>query len=195
MKQRKILILFFGIVSLVFSLNEISSTYAKYSTSTKASTNINIARWDIMVNDTHIKNGKEESVNITPNYIDNPNVTSGTIAPGSVGYFDIKIDASLTDVSFDYDIVVNPSETSIVSDLKILKYYIDDVSNIKDAENDTISDSIDIAEEKLIKTIRIYIIWDDENGMMSNEEDSIAGHNASEQDASINVTINFKQKI
>lgn len=194
MKKRKFLVLFFGIVSLVFSLNEISSTYAKYSTTTKTSTDINIARWDIVVNDTHIKNEDIKKASIVPNYVENPNVAENKIAPGSVGYFDLTIDSSMTDVSFDYEIMVTPSEDSIVSVLKILKYYIDDASNITDAVDSTIVDSFSIDENRK-KTIRIYIIWDDETGEMTNEEDSFAGHNYDIYNASVDISIKFKQKI
>lgn len=196
MKQRKFLILFFGIVSLVFSLNEITSTYAKYATSTKTKTDINISRWDIVVNEEHIKNETTELANITPHYIDNPNVAANTLAPGSVGYFDITIDAGFTDVSFDYEINVKPNDNSIVKDLRILKYYIDDVNNLSEVdETGVIADYIDIQSENKTKTIRIYIIWDDENGKMSNEEDSNAGHEADNENASVDISINFKQKI
>lgn len=195
MKQKKLLYLFFGLVSLVFSLNAISSTYAKYATKSISNNSLNVARWDIVVNDRHIKNNSTENAIIEPKYIDNPNVTAGVIAPGSVGYFDLTIDGSYTDVSFDFDIEVLPNENSIVQDLRIMKYYIDDVDNITDAIDNNITGSINHDDENKVKTVRIYIIWDDENGSMTNEEDTVAGHSADTQDASVDVRLNFKQKI
>lgn len=196
MKQKRLIFLFFGLVSLVFSLNTINSTFAKYATKSVTKTNFNVARWDIVVNNQHIKNSTEEIASITPNYIENNNVAAGVIAPGSIGYFDITIDGSYTDVSFNFDISVLPNKNSAVSDLKIMKYYIDSVDNITDSiDESTISSEINFDDESKQKTIRIYIIWDDTTGMMTNEEDSIAGHEAEEKTASVDVKINFKQKI
>lgn len=196
MKQNKLLILFFGLVSLAFSLNAINETYAKYATKAVSNTELNVARWDIIVNDQHIKNNSEEITTITPKYIDNPNVSSGVIAPGSIGYFDLTIDGSFTDVSFDFDISVLPNEESSVKDIKISKYYIDSVDNIQDGNNESIiSGEILATDQVKEKVVRIYVIWDDETGEMTNEEDSYAGHNADNQNASINVKLNFKQKI
>lgn len=194
MKQRKMLVLFFGLVSLVFSLNTINSTYAKYVTSTKGDTKINVARWDIIVNEEHIKDENPLSTSITPNYIANPNVAEGVIAPGSVGYFDMEIDGTSTDVSFDFDISVTPKANSAVSDIKILKYYIDDVNNITDELIDNkINDKILISDENRVKTVRIYIIWDDTTGIMDNDADTVAGHNADTSNAEVEINLTFHQ--
>lgn len=196
MKQRKLIFLFFGLVSLVFSLNAINQTFAKYATKSTAKSEFNIARWDIVVNDEHIKNNQEEFASITPNYIENPNVAEGVIAPGSIGYFDLNIDGSYTDVSFDFDVQVLPDEESSISDLKIMKYYIDNIDNIEDAnEESIISSTINWNDETKTKFIRIYIIWDDTTGIMTNEDDSYAGHDAENQYASVKVKLNFRQKI
>lgn len=196
MQQKKLLLLFFGLVSLVFSLNTINSTYAKYATKATARSNFDVAKWDLIVNNQHIKNNSEKKVTIEPKYIENNNVAAGVIAPGSVGYFDLTIDGSNTDVSFTFDISVLASEDSAVSDVKILKYYIDSVDNITNASvSNLISSEINVNDENKLKTVRIYIVWDDETGTMTNEEDSIAGYQAEEKTANIDVKINFKQKI
>ena len=188
--------LFFGLVSLVFSLNTINSTFAKYATKSITKSEFNVARWDIVVNNQHIKNSTEEISTITPNYIENNNVAAGVIAPGSVGYFDLTIDGSYTDVSFNFDISVLASENSAVSDLRIMKYYVDSVDNITDAEfGNTISGEINFEDSNKQKNIRIYVIWDDINGEMTNEEDSTAGHEAEEKNANVDIKINFSQKI
>lgn len=196
MQQKKLLLLFFGLVSLVFSLNTINTTYAKYATKVTARSNFDVAKWDLIVNNQHIKNNSEKKVTIEPKYIENNNVASGVIAPGSVGYFDLTIDGSNTDVSFTFDISVLASDDSAVSDVKILKYYIDSVDNITNASvGNLISSEINVNDENKLKTVRIYIVWDDETGTMTNEEDSIAGYQAEEKTANIDVKINFKQKI
>ena len=69
-----------------------------------------------------------------------------------------------------------------VKDLRIMKYYVDSVDNITDAEfGNTISGEINFEDSNKQKNIRIYVIWDDINGEMTNEEDSTAGHEAEEK--------------
>ena len=195
MSKKKRFILFLAIASLFFSMNMVQKTYAKYVTTSNGEANLNIARWDIVVNDEHIKNKEELSADITPQYAENPNVAEGVIAPGSIGYFDITIDPTNTDVSFDFEISID-NEESDVTDLKLLKYYIDSEDNIKDAEeNEVISDSININDKKA-KTVRIYVIWDESiNETMDNIKDSEVGHDSENKKASVNVNLKFKQTL
>lgn len=195
MSKKKRFILFLAIASLFFSMNMVQKTYAKYVTTSNGEANLNIARWDIVVNDEHIKNKEELSADITPQYIENPNVAEGVIAPGSIGYFDITIDPTNTDVSFDFEISID-NEESDVTDLKLLKYYIDSEDNIKDAEeNEVIFDSININDKKA-KTVRIYVIWDEStNETMDNIKDSEVGHASENKKASVNVNLKFKQTL
>lgn len=195
MSKKKRFILFLAIASLFFSMNMVQKTYAKYVTTSNGEANLNIARWDIVVNDEHIKNKEELSADITPQYVENPNVAEGVIAPGSIGYFDITIDPTNTDVSFDFEISID-NEESDVTDLKLLKYYIDSEDNIKDAEeNEVIFDSININDKKA-KTVRIYVIWDESlNETMDNIKDSEVGHDSENKKASVNVNLKFKQTL
>lgn len=195
MSKKKRFILFLAIASLFFSMNMVQKTYAKYVTTSNGEANLNIARWDIVVNDEHIKNKEELSADITPQYAENPNVAEGVIAPGSIGYFDITINPTNTDVSFDFEISID-NEESDVTDLKLLKYYIDSEDNIKDAEeNEVISDSININDKKA-KTVRIYVIWDESiNETMDNIKDSEVGHDSENKKASVNVNLKFKQTL
>lgn len=195
MSKKKRLILFLAMASLFFSMNMVQKTYAKYVTTSNGEANLNIARWDIVVNDEHIKNKEELSADITPQYVENPNVAKGVIAPGSIGYFDITIDPTNTDVSFDFEISID-NEESDVTDLKLLKYFIDSEDNIKEAEeNEIITDSININNKKA-KTVRIYVIWDEStNQAMDNIKDSEVGHDSENKKASVNVNLKFKQTL
>lgn len=198
MSKKKKITLFLALISLLFSLNTVQTTYAKYASKTSNEASLNIARWDISVNNEHIKNTEKLTAEITPNYIDNPNVAAGVIAPGSIGYFDLTIDPENTDVSFSFDISIDDDETSDVTDLRLLKYYIDDENNLIEVDETftTIHDEIKI-DNKVSKTIRIYVIWDDneltEN--MDNASDSTIGHDANNKKASIKVNMKFKQII
>lgn len=196
MSKKKRLILLLAIISLFFSVSMVQKTYAKYVTTSNGEANLNIARWDIVVNNEHIKNKSELTATITPEYVENPNVAAGVIAPGSIGYFDITIDPTNTDVSFDFEISID-NTNSDVTDLKLLKYYIDSEENLKDAtsSDEIITDSIRI-ENKVAKTVRIYVIWDESiDETMDNSKDSEIGHDAYNKNASVNVNLKFKQAL
>lgn len=195
MKKKK-LFLILAIISLLFSLNMIQDTYAKYVSSTNGNAALNIARWDIVVNNEHIKNNQDLTASIEPNYVDNPHVAAGVIAPGSIGYFDITIDPSVTDVSFEYSIEVMPSETSIVKDLKLIKYYFNTEDNLilVDETNAIITKNILTTDERKPTTIRLYVMWDDSDAnKMTNEEDTKVGHDSEEATAEVLVALKFKQ--
>lgn len=198
MSKKKRFVLFLAIISLFVSLNMVEKTYAKYVTETTGSASLNIARWDIVVNDEHIKDNQSLTAELTPNYVENPNVAAGVIAPGSIGYFDITIDPENTDVSFSFDITVDETEDSNVTDLEVLKYYIDSEDNLVNVDNSftSISDTITI-DNKVSKTVRIYIIWNDnqETENMNNDNDSAVGHDTENSKASVKVNLTFKQTL
>lgn len=196
MSKKKRFILILAIISLFVSMNMVQKTYAKYVTTSKGDANLNIARWDIVVNNEHIKNKEELTATITPEYVENPNVAAGVIAPGSIGYFDLTIDPTNTDVSFSFEISID-NNGSDVTDLKLLKYYIDSEDNMKDAlsSDEIITDSINI-NDKRVKTVRVYVIWnEDTNEMMDNIKDSEVGHDAENKNASVNINLKFKQTL
>ena len=199
MDTKKRLTLLFAMLSLLFTINMVESTYAKYASKTTTSSKMNIARWDIKVNDEAIKDKNTLDAEITPNYLDNINVAPGVIAPGSIGYFDITIDPANTDVSFEYEISVTPATDTSVTDLRLLKYQIENKGDMVEVAKGTttITDEI-LKTEKDKRKITIYVIWDDsESNDMDNIEDSEVGHNASDVSVfgDVKVAMKFKQKI
>ena len=184
---------------LILSMCLIQNTLAKYASQTSGQTQMNIARWDIVVNNQHIKNNAELSESITPNYLANENVAEGVIAPGSIGYFDLKIDKGQTDVSFEYEITARPSNASSVSDLVLYQYSTDGGSTlhtVQPEDDDKITGRMLMSNPtETNRTIRIYVKWVDgistEN--LTNEDDSYVGHNASTSTAEVQVALKFKQ--
>lgn len=198
MKKNKKLVFIMAILSLLVTINMIQSTYAKYVSSTYGNASLNIAKWDIIVNDEHIKNHEELEAVIEPLYLDNPNVAAGVIAPGSIGYFDLKINPGETQVSFDYEINVEPDVDSSVTDLNIYQYYVDSSENIisVDETYEGIKGTINYSEIPTEQTVRVYVIWNDneETENMNNEKDTEIGWDAVNQNATVKVSLKFKQK-
>lgn len=196
MKIRKkifILIILILICTLIFSLVQI---YAKYLSSSTGNTKIKVASWNIKVNDLSIKTNTDISSVITPIFPGNEHIASDVITPTSEGYFDLNLDFSNVDVSFEYLINAKVSDTSPVKDLVVTGYSVDDQDKIIfDEFNSPISDIILLNSGITNRKIRIYIMWNDDETtqLMSNLEDTAA--TSSTQPVTFDVNISFTQKI
>lgn len=179
-KKVKKITFILAMISLTICLSIIKTTYAKYLTSASGDASIQIARWKILVNNLDIQKNNELSSVIKPVFEGNENIASNVIAPTAEGYFDIIIDATNTDVSFDYEITTKKNETSSVSDLILSAYSIDDGTkqNITNKDGQLkLTNSIKYNQEKKTIKLRIYLKWNDDetNGAtMNNSSDTTA---------------------
>ena len=190
-KKLLLLLIFIIICILVYTIIQI---YAKYVSSASGSASMNVASWDIKVNNLSIKNNTDISSVIVPVFPGNSNMASGIIAPTAEGYFDLNLDFSTTDVSFRYDISLDVDENSSVQDLVATGYSIDGGS-IVSFENSpyTLSDTILHNSGTSSRTIRVYIKWDDDpaTSTMSNADDTLS--TKSDNPALYDVNISFTQ--
>ena len=190
-KKSFILLVGIFICLLLFSIVLI---YAKYLSSASGQTDVNIARWNIIVNDKSIKNNTDISSAIQPVFEGNENIASNIIAPTAEGYFDLNFDFTDVDVSFKYEITVSSNENSSVSDLVTTGYSQDDGEKITfDEFNKPITDTISLGDNIDNRKIRVYIIWNDDetSSTMTDEDDT----QSTKQDlpALLNVNISFTQ--
>ena len=188
MKNRiKLLIVF---ITLAFALSIMSSTYSRYVADANGDVTLAFAKWQILVNDEDITNGDVKSLDIAPTILENENVASGKLAPSSVGYYDIEIDASNVETSFDLHITLDSED---MTDLKITKYSINEDEEIDIVDNQ-IDESFDYSDELDIITIRIYFEWYDmEDGNMTDEDDSSLAN--SNDEITISTNLSFEQKV
>lgn len=190
MKRRiKILIAF---VALAFSLSIISTTYSRYVADANGDVALTFAKWQILVNDEDITSGNVESIDITPTIVENENVASGKLAPSSLGYYDIEIDVSNVETSFDMHITLDNED---MSDLRITSYSIDDGEEIE-IEDGQIDESFDYDEDLETINIRIYFEWydvDDGDSEMDNEDDTEFVSN--NEEITITTNLSFEQRI
>lgn len=189
-------------------LTTAKATYARYATATTGTTNLNMAQWQISINNQNITENYNTQLTFTPVMEENENVKAGTIAPGSSGYFDIQINPEKVDVSFSYDIMLQLPEDSIVSDLKITNYAIiqqgqedeqiqkvpytgTSIQNVMKYENQTEHFKFSPF------TVRIFFEWyDGQDNLMNDSEDTQASQIASsDEDVSFNIlaSLSFKQ--
>lgn len=189
-KKRKLVI---AICALVICITQIQQTYAKYLDSKEGDTDFKVAQWKILVNNQDITEAATMSSLINPVYIENEHMKDGVIAPGRKGYFDLTIDSSSTEVSFQYNISIMNSENSSVKDLKITGYQINDSTLIpvQDALNN-IHDIIYYNNPTKVNKIRVYFEWIDGNGeTMDNASDTNASIQG--QNAKLKVNLSFTQ--
>ncbi len=191
-KDLKFIIIFIVIVTV--SITYLTQTsLAKYRKQAEADINVNIAEWNIMVNNETINNKTALTQAIVPSFTGNEYVKDSVIAPGSTGYCDIIINASKVDVDFIYEISATVPEESDVKDLKISGYTINPSVNTTETpydEETIITGSI--TKNSGNNTIRLYIKWEEENGTMDNTEDTNAAINSGK--ALIKANLKFQQK-
>lgn len=164
---KKIILL--SILSLIL-IATINITYAKYKDQINGKTNIQIARWEIKVNNETIKNKDNLETNITPTLPGNEYIKPNILAPGATGYYDIIIDGTNADVAFNFDITIE--KENILKDLIITGYEFSptETPNPIPYQNN-IKGTITLNQKKI--TTRIYIEWDDsDTNQMNNEEDT-----------------------
>ena len=210
----KILLVF---IPLSFLLCFMSNTYSRYVADTTGDLKMSFAQWQILVNNEDITKNTSSSVVLKPVIDTNEYVKNNKIAPSSTGYFDVSIDPSNVDVSFNYNIslkVVNEN----MPDLMITKYAIldsnfdeeKDTITYNDIENNLISGSLNLKDITTATnsdeientnfepfTIRICFEWyegkDDEK--MNDEADTLIGTNALNNELEIEAEIKFEQKL
>lgn len=192
MKLFRKIIFLLACFSFLVCITNFKDTYAKYRTDISGTSNFNVARWRILVNNQDIRNNSSSVLTISPTFENNENIADGYIAPTAEGYFDIVIDCSAADVSFTYDISADVNALSSVTDLVISGYQIDDglVQNI--SNGDSVTGFVLQSDNITTFTIRVFISWDDSAAAsMDNAADTAA--TLSLDDALMDVNVNFTQ--
>lgn len=187
----KFIVIFVAIFVLITSIQD---TYGKYKSDATGTTNMSIARWNIVINNQDIVTNNYITNTLTPYFVENEHVASGVLAPSVVGYFDLNIDCSAVDVSFNYSISSSISETSSVDDLVVIGYSINGGAIVPVDGMLDFNETVLLSDQTKIRNIRIYIKWDDsETETMNNASDTLAA--LSGLSAKINVDVNFTQVI
>ena len=172
MKIKRKIILFLSLLSLFYCVSLMQETYAKYISSANASASLTVARWNVLVNNQDIIQNSNFSSTISPTFAGTANIRNGIIAPTAEGYFDVVIDGTNTDVSFNWTLTLEPDTTNTITDLAITKYSI---NNIDYPYGSSITRTIALNDASRSTTVRVYVKWDDGTGeTMDNEADTAA---------------------
>lgn len=153
---------------LVLFLTLYSSSFAKYEKETEGYLKAEVANWNMMLNDKKLTSKNTEGFTINVISTTNKNENSeDKIIPGQNGYFDIVIDPTDTEVSFEYEITLDLKK--FPESLKITSYSINTGDPIALQYEDTIilSDNVLLNERNIFtsddkQTIRFFWTWNDE---------------------------------
>lgn len=191
MQRRKKILLFSALFFLVVCFYFMQETYAKYITTSEGKINAKIARWNIKVNETDIKNNASLAQDIIPTFEKSENIAENVIAPTIKGYFDLNIDASAVDVSFTYNILIE--ENDLISDFIITDYQIGDNPIVNLTDTTEITNDILLDDTNRLQTIRIYFEWyDEDDNKMDNDADTAV--TIDNDNLTLNVKLSFTQK-
>ncbi len=167
-------------------------TYAKYHKEITGTIENDVADWHIKVNNEDVY-GKQQLTNTIEAVFENNNYTKdGVIAPGSVGHFDLDIDATNCDVDFNYTISLEVDQNSTLRDLVPTTYKIDN-GTLTNYTSSGITGTI--TKNSPNKNITVNIKWNDSTGQtQDNAADTAIGANDSAT-ALMKVTIHLNQKV
>lgn len=192
MERRKKIILLVAFFTLFLCLYSMQETYAKYLTTTNGDVKAKIARWNIVVNDTTIKNNEKLAEEITPTFVENEHIAEDVIAPTITGYFDLVIDSSNVDVSYTYNIKIN--ESDIISDFVTKSYQIDDNTPIEITDKAAgITDTILYTDTERIHTIRVFVEWNDDADTQTMDDDADTAVTFDNEEVTLDVAMTFTQ--
>ena len=162
-KDLRFIIIFVVIICLSFTYL-FQTSLAKYRKQISGNVNLEIAKWNIKINDEAIENKKVLTNDIVPVFEGNEYTKDSVLAPGSKGHCDIIIDSTDVDVDFTYEISLVVDENNAVSDLKTTGYIInpsDTNQTIIDYTNQTAITGT-IIHNTPSTIIRLYFEWYDE---------------------------------
>ena len=137
--KKRFKIIFF-LLSASITLSIMSHTYSRYVADSIADVQLSISKWQILINENDITNNNVSSIEVAPVIYESQNVKNNTVAPSSSGYFDLYIDPSAVEMSFDYTITLEVLNENM-PDLLINNY------SIINSSNDTEVSVIDDIEE------------------------------------------------
>lgn len=168
--KKRILVFILFCLVFVFLFQEAYAKYRKYASVQIDNT---VAKWNIKINNELIGNKTTLTNHIIPTVVNNNYVKNDVLAPGSLGYFDVDIDATDADVSFTYEINVAKYDIYTIEDLTIYAYSVDDFSTSTSVTNNIITGTIQ--HNTASTKVRIYYKWlDDGTDVMNNQTDTTA---------------------
>lgn len=160
-KSKKIVLLSAVIIAIILSFVG-GQTYAKYMSRVTGQGTADIANWSFKVNDNE---DKIQTISLKST-VNNETLVNNKIAPGTEGSFQIKLDATGSEVGINYAIKFE-NETQKSTNLKFIydEKIFDSVTELQQSLTGTINAN----DENKTKTLTINWKWPYETGNTSEE--------------------------
>ena len=160
MKKRTIVIFAIGLVILIVISFMGGQAYAKYMSKVTGKGNAAIASWKFKAND-----NESSMQNITlRSTLNNEKISNYQLAPGTKGSFQIKLDASGSEVGINY-VIKFENETIKPTNLRYI--YEGNIYNSLNSLQSALVGTFNANDEDKIKTLTINWEWPFETGITS----------------------------
>lgn len=193
-KDLKFIIVFIVVLACSFTYLY-QSSYAKYRKRVTADVGLTVAKWTIKINNEDIRNNKQLTNKLVPEFEESEYTKANVLAPGSKGYCDIVIDSTNVDVNFEIKLLATVPDTSSIVDLRVTDYIINpsDTNTEKITYNEE-EINISVVHNTPQTVVRLFIKWDDDPNtqQMDNEADTNAAVDTASE-AIIEINTNFTQ--
>ena len=170
-KTKIVILILIGLLLITFA----GFAYAKYITRLNGKATVNIAKWSFKVNGKTNENFVIDLATTRTGVKQEAEVKEGYIGPGSVGVFEIELDATGSEVSLQYDINLNVDYSDNQIFPKNLIFYSDSLMQNAIYHNDdkiNLNGFISWNDNIKIHTKTIYWKWDYETGSTQTEKDN-----------------------
>ena len=167
--------------------------YARYVTRISGQSTADIAQWSFKVND---KTNESFTIDLADTRIkanDEVQMQDGYIGPGTSGAFDIRLDATGSEVSLKYDVNIDVDNVNNTKLPKNLVFYSDsDMQNAIYHENNIINLNgfIGVADNSKVHTKTVYWKWAYETGQTQSEINTNDGLDSYWMGKDISIAIN-----
>ncbi len=185
-KRIKNFLVFYTIVCTLFVA---SYTLSRYVGTTTVTNGIDIAKFNVSVNDIDVKDGAP----IQFNFSETSTFMRGKVAPNKKGYFEFTINPDGTEVSLEYEIKFNIDKFD--DDFKLEYFTVNDGETHYDitdgniAKNDLLLPTTETGFTDADKiNIKVYWYWDEQDEILNPDIDIY-------DNKDMNILVIVKQKI
>ncbi len=162
MARKKKVLIILALLTIILLAFIGGQAYAKYVSEVRGEGVAQVATWNFKVNG---QSEQVEEINLAST-CNNETLVNNKIAPGTSGSFDIKVDATGSEVGINYNIAFTEEENK-PQNLKF-KYNNTEYNSIKDLEKD-LSGTINANDENKVRTLNVGWKWDYETGKNPDE--------------------------
>ena len=186
------------LIILIVIVLGVGVAFARYITRLNGAITADIAQWSFKVND---KTNESFTIDLADTRIkanDEVQMQDGYIGPGTSGAFDIRLDATGSEVSLKYDVNIDVDNANNTKLPKNLIFYSDStMQNAIYHENNIINLNgfIGVADNSKVHTKTVYWKWAYETGQTQNEisTNDVLDSNWMGEDISIAINVIGKQ--